>query len=221
VSQEASRIRSTPTVGNKTVLVLALVAGIGFVIGFVFPYFRLTPESFGVYWQKRGWLLLHITTGTIALLLGPFALWLGLARRRMYLHRMLGVTYMVSIALSCTAAYYLAFHTEVSWIFGMGLAGLATAWLVTTGLALISIRKRMISQHQEWMIRSYVVTLAFVNFRILVGILQVAGVGTLVERLNAASWFCWAFPLLMTEVILQGRKILKAPSPASSFETGT
>jgi hypothetical protein len=96
VSQEASRIRSTPTLGNKTVLVLALVAGTGFVIGFVFPYFRLTPESFGVYWQKRGWLLLHITTGTIALLLGPFALWLGLARRRMHLHRMLGVTYMVS-----------------------------------------------------------------------------------------------------------------------------
>ena len=48
----------------------------------------------------------------------------------------------------------------------------------------------------------------------------VAGIGTLVERLNAASWFCWAFPLLVTEVILQGRKILKAPSPVSSFETG-
>jgi len=37
---------------------------------------------------------------------------------------------------------------------------------------------------------------------------------------HAASWFCWAFPLLVTEVILQGRKILKAPSPVSSFETG-
>jgi DNA-binding GntR family transcriptional regulator len=40
------------------------------------------------------------------------------------------------------------------------------------------------------------------------------------EQLPAASWFCWAFPLLVIEVILQGRKILKAPSPASSFETG-
>jgi uncharacterized membrane protein len=203
------------------VLILALVAGGGFVIGFVLPYFRLTSEAFGIYWPKRGWLLLHITTGAVALLLGPFALWLGLSRRRMKLHRMLGVGYMASIALSCSAAYYLAFHTDISWIFGMGLASLATAWIVTTGLAFISIKKRMISQHQEWMIRSYVVTLAFVNFRILVGILQVAGVGTPVERLNVASWFCWAFPLLVTEVIMQGRKILKAPSPASNFETGT
>jgi len=57
------------------------------------------------------------------------------------------------------------------------------------------------------MIRSYVVTLAFVNFRILVGILEGAGVGTLTEQLTAVSWFCGAVPLLLAELILQGRKI--------------
>jgi hypothetical protein len=57
------------------------------------------------------------------------------------------------------------------------------------------------------MIRSYEVTFAFENFRILAGILQVAAVGTLNEQLAAASWFCWAVPLLVTEVVLQGRKI--------------
>ena len=48
---------------------------------------------------------------------------------------------------------------------------------------------------------------AFVTFRIFVGITQAAGVGTLREDLAAASWFCWAAPLLVTEAILQGRKI--------------
>jgi hypothetical protein len=57
-------------------------------------------------------------------MLGPFALWLGLARRRMQVHRILGVAYMFSVALSCAAAFYLAFHTDISWIFGMGLAGI-------------------------------------------------------------------------------------------------
>jgi hypothetical protein len=65
----------------------------------------------------------------------------------------------------------------------------------------------LIEQHREWMIRSYVTTFGFVNFRILVGVLTVANVGTLIDRLVAASWFCWAFPLLFTELILQGRKI--------------
>jgi hypothetical protein len=46
-----------------------------------------------------------------------------------------------------------------------------------------------------------------VFFRILVGVLQATGVGSLQEQLAAASWFCWAAPLLVTEAILQGRKI--------------
>jgi hypothetical protein len=85
--------------------------------------------------------------------------------------------------------------------------GLGIAWIVTTGLALVSIRRRLIAQHKEWMIRSYVMTFAFVNFRIVAGILQAGGVGTLQEQLTLASWVCWAVPLLITEAILQGRKI--------------
>lgn len=216
MSRAATLTRSTPTLWSKVALVAAVVTGGGFIVGFVFPYFRLTQDALGPYWPKRIWLLLHITAGTVALMLGPFAIWLGVARRRMNLHRNLGVAYIASVALSSVAAFYLAFHTDVSWVFGAGLASLATAWVVTTGLAFLSIRKGLISQHKEWMIRSYVVTLGFVNFRILVGILQVAGVGTLVEQLNVASWFCWAFPLLVTEAILQGRKILQAQPQQSN-----
>ena len=114
---------------------------------------------------------------------------------------------MVSIGFSSVAAFYLAAHTEVNWVFGMGLSGLAIAWITTTGLAFISIKRRLITQHKEWMIRSYVTTFGFVSFRILVGVLTVANVGTLIDRLTAASWFCWAFPLLLTELILQGKKV--------------
>ena len=57
------------------------------------------------------------------------------------------------------------------------------------------------------MIRSYVVTFAFVVFRALFLSLQAAEVGTLQEQLAACSWFCWAAPLVITEAVLQGRKI--------------
>jgi hypothetical protein len=195
------------TIKSKALLGVALVIGLGFVGGFVLPYFRLTPEALGRYLPLRAWLVVHITTGTIALLLGPFVLGMGMSRRRMSLHRRLGYLYMASIGLGSISAFYLAFRTDVSWVFGMGLAGLGVAWIVTTGLAFLAIKSRLLIQHKEWMVRSYVVTFGFVNFRILVGILQVAGVGSVVEQLTAASWSCWAFPLLMTEAILQGRKI--------------
>ncbi len=196
--------------GVIVLLSLAVLAGGIFLVVFALPYFLLNPEKLALYKAREGWVLLHISTGAVALALGPFVIWLGLNRRRMAVHRALGMGYMGSIALSSIAAYYLALHTDISVVFGMGLSGLATAWIVTTGLAFLSIRKRLIEQHKEWMTRSYVVTFGFVFFRIFVGVLQVAGVGTLTEQLNAASWFCWAAPLLVTEAVLQGKKILRS-----------
>jgi predicted membrane protein DUF2306 len=192
--------------GAAVVLGLALFLGLGFVAGFAFPYFA-GGEELARYPGRQGWLFLHLGGGMIALLVGPGQLWLGHKNRRIDLHRTLGLVYMASIAVSVTAAFYLATHTSLGWVFGAGLSGLAVAWIVTTGLAYAAVRRGLLHQHQEWMIRSYVVTFGFVFFRILVGVLQATGVGSVSEQLNAASWFCWAAPLLVTEAILQGRKI--------------
>ncbi len=59
------------------------------------------------------------------------------------------------------------------------------------------------------MIRSYVVTFGFVFFRALMGVLNAIEVGTFYERLSAASWFYWAFPLIITEAFIQGKKIFQ------------
>jgi len=132
---------------------------------------------------------------------------LGLIGGVQHVHRKLGLVYMGAIAVSVTAAFYLATHTALGWVFGAGLMGLAIAWIITTGLAFVAVRRGLLHQHREWMIRSYVVTFGFVFFRIFAGVMQATGVGNLQEQLAAASWFCWAAPLLVTEAILQGRKI--------------
>jgi hypothetical protein len=80
---------------------------------------------------------------------------------------------------------------------------------VTTTLAYVAIRRKRLNQHKEWMIRSYVVTFGFVSFRALLVTLQAARVGTEPEQLAISAWFCWAVPLLVTEAILQGRKIFQ------------
>jgi hypothetical protein len=179
-----------------------------FVAVAALPYFGLDQAKLGSYGPRGGWLLLHITTGMVALFAGPIQIWLGLSDRTAGLHRRLGVLYMSAVVVSSAAAYYLAFNTEGGWVFGAGLAGLATAWLVTTGLAFTSIRRHLYEQHKEWMVRSYVVTFAFIWFRILFAALEAAGVGTVPERLGISAWFCWAVPLLVTEAVIQGRKIL-------------
>ncbi len=99
-------------------------------------------------------------------------------------------------------------------MFGHGLTGLGIAWIATTGLGCIAISRGVIHQHREWMIRSYVVTFAFVMFRVLAILLEVADAGTKLEQLPALSWICWSVPLLITECVLQGRKILAATASA-------
>ena len=91
---------------------------------------------------------------------------------------------------------------------GAGLFGLAVAWVTTTTLAYVAIKRSLNDQHKEWMIRSYVVTFAFETFRVIRPALQAVHVGTLYEELGVAAWACWAVPLLMTELVIQRRKIL-------------
>ncbi len=209
---EVTAMNSTATVSRTlpkpwiALLVAAFVASLAFVVVAAFPYFRGDVEKLARYDGKRAWLLTHIAFGTVALLLGPFQLWLGFTRPRDVVHRRLGIVYLGAISISCVAAYYLAFQTDVSFTFGFGLAGLATAWVITCGMAMLAVKRRQFLQHQEWMIRGYVVTFGFVSFRVLMVLLTALNVGTLVDRLNVASWFCWAAPLLICEAVIQGRK---------------
>jgi len=43
---------------------------------------------------------------------------------------------------------------------------LAAAWASTTAMAYYAIRRGLVEIHKEWMVRAYVVTFAFVTFRV-------------------------------------------------------
>jgi uncharacterized membrane protein len=189
-----------------TILVAALVA-IGFFVAVAVPYLTLDGQVLARYSSRRVWLLVHVAAGAVALLTGPVQLWLGASGRTARAHRRLGAAYATSVGIGAAASFYLAAHTSLGWAFAAGITGLGLAWVATTTLAIAAVRRGLIEQHREWMIRSYVVTFAFVTFRALWTALQAAGIGTVQEQLAASSWFCWAVPLLGTEIVLQGRRI--------------
>jgi hypothetical protein len=90
-------------------------------------------------------------------------------------------------------------------------SGSVDVMAITTAMAYYSVRHRAIAQHREWMIRSYVVTLAFVFFRVGFEVLNHYDV-TEPERSMALAWGCWAVPLLLTEPLLQLRHARKRHS---------
>lgn len=199
-----------------TMIVLALVSAVVFWLVAATPYFRLQREGFGrfpeLYWHRRYGLWVHIVGGTMAMFLGPIQIWLGQTRQKLQLHRTLGKLYLLGVALDNVAAYYMCLTTPVGFVYATGLFGMTLASTITTVMAVVAIRYRNFDQHREWMIRSYVVILAFVFFRALAGSMEAAGIGGSgiagdIARATLAAWCWWAIPLLVTELFLQLPKL--------------
>jgi hypothetical protein len=127
-----------------------LVLAVGFVIKYVFFYYRhYDAASFDSYWPRRGWLLLHISGGTLALLTGPWQFWTGLRQRNLTIHRWTGRLFLAGVAVGVTGSVGLAVTTTYGWGFEVGLMGLACAWLVTTSMAYYSIRNGLVEIHRN------------------------------------------------------------------------
>jgi hypothetical protein len=119
---------------------------------------------------------------------------------------LLGRVYLGAVTVGSLAGFYLAATSANGLAYGAGLFFLSTAWALTTAMAYVAVRRRAIEQHREWMLRSYVVTFAFVFFRLLDNRLEANGVPPL-DAVGTAAWACWAVPLLMLEPMLQYRKM--------------
>ena len=127
-------------------------------------------------WIRRCWLATGrdaggcsctLPRGAVALLTGPVQLWLGISRRAMRMHRGLGLAYVASVGVQLDRRVLPRGADGPRMDVRRGITGLGIAWVVTTTMAIAAVRRGLIEQHQEWMIRSYVVTFAFVTFRVL------------------------------------------------------
>ena len=192
-----------------------VVIAVGFVLKNVFHYYlNYNAAAFDPYWQRRGGLLLHITGGMVALLTGPWQFFTGLTGKRMNVHRYTGRIFLGGVTAGVIGATYLAFTTTFGWAFGFGLLGLAAAWASTTGMAYYAIRKRLVEIHKEWMIRAYIVTFAFVTFRVFNDYGPTSHLKPAGDLAITMAWACWVVPLFITELILQLRRMTKAAARA-------
>jgi len=111
----------------------------------------------------RHLLIPHTFAGIFALLIGPVNFSSRIRQRYLQLHRVLGLTYVVSVFVGSFTGIALAAGRP-------GLPGTsmqAVAWMVCTTAAFITARNRQITQHRQWMARSYAVTFTFVSSRVL------------------------------------------------------
>jgi uncharacterized membrane protein len=198
---------------GKSVTWIAIILGAAavlagwFIVRSALPYFNVSLDHYGPYfWPRRWWLILHIASGIVALAIGLVQLWLGLTNRVAHLHRALGKLYVAAVFAGSIGGFYLALTIRGNPPYAAGLFTLCVAWVVTTSMAVLAIRRRNVAQHREWMVRSYAVTFAFVTFRFGVDVLTSQGLSA-TDSQGIMAWACWAVPLLLLEPLLQLRRM--------------
>jgi hypothetical protein len=205
-TQQLQRPKSFLRLG--IVLFLFLFAG-KFIFKDALPYFGFEQKTFGHYWDFRWVLIGHISCGIVALVIGPFQFWKAFRNKYLSIHRWMGRTYLIAILIGTICSTSLAWTSsiQVNFAWAFALQMLAFAWIVTASMAYISVMRRRIQQHKEWMIRSYVVTFAFVMFRWLSELTILRNLmPEFEERGPTIGWLSWTIPLLITEIVLSWNK---------------
>ncbi|MGG2133371.1 DUF2306 domain-containing protein [Bacillus sp. S2(2024)] len=111
-------------------------------------------------------LYVHIIFGLIALLLGPLQFSHKIRQKSINTHKLIGKIYVLSIFISSCIGLYLSYYATGGWVSVIRFYSLTVAWMYTTVVGFLMIRKGNIKKHKQWMMRSYAVTLTFVTFRI-------------------------------------------------------
>lgn len=170
-------------------------------------YLDVQPDTYAYFWSKRYWLWLHIGGALFTLLLGPLQFVGRLRAAYPKLHRWSGRIYLVGLLLAGIGATGLFATTPLGWTTGVAFAVMVLAWLTTGVVALLAILKRDIAVHRAWMVRNYIITFAFVTFRLVGRIPGVNELGTVQESFTTFVWMSWVVPLLVWEAFSQVRRL--------------
>ena len=175
-----------------------------FLITAVMPYLTWSEEAYRRFWVRAPWLVAHLVGGSIALAFGPWQFWTALRKPSRSVHRWSGRAYVAGVLLAGASGVYLGFYTKPV-AFGAALLALDAAWLTTTIMGYLAARNRRFAQHRDWMIRSYVLTIAFVSFRFWLLLALSLGLGDPALVVPVVGWASWIVPLLAVEVLLRRR----------------
>jgi uncharacterized membrane protein len=202
----ASSMRVTYSVARWLGITALAILGLRFLAVSLAQYIHFDPVHYYYFWRIRWWLAAHLGFGAIALVVGPIQFIPQIRQKAPQIHRWLGRIYLIAILFGTIAATYMGLVITETRALGQSLLFLAVAWATTARVGWVAALRRQFNLHREWMIRSYVVTFAFVLFRLLGGLGAFAWLSDDASMVMN-SWLAWAIPLLITQVVFDAKKM--------------
>jgi uncharacterized membrane protein len=193
------------------------VAAYAFAI-VITPAFR-SPFAEGLLLARPVVAPAHFIFGGMAIVIGALQVNRSVRTRFLSLHRWLGRSYVVAVAISGIAGIALALTTSAGLVAMSGFGLLGVFWLVTTAMGYRYIRRHNIAAHRSWMIRSYALTLAAVTLRLYLPMSDVLGLSMAVAY-PVISWISWVPNLLIAEWFVRPQRSSIAPSGSTAARIG-
>jgi len=146
----------------------------------------------------------HFAGGALALLLGPWQFLSGRSGRRGTAHVWSGRLYVGAVVVGAGAGLVLAPFSQGGLTARLGFGSLAILTVLSTLLALRSVRQGDLPGHRRWMIRSFALILAGVTLRVQLPSALIAGIA-FESAYPVIAWACWVPNLLIAEWMLRRR----------------
>jgi uncharacterized membrane protein len=166
----------------------------------------------------KWWLLPHGIFGAIVILLAPLQFSDRLRRRYTRLHRIVGRLYVTGAFVLAPLGAYIQYYEERLGLprsFTVLAVVNAVMLIVATALAFLFAYRRKITQHRQWVVRSYAIALVFIEGRFIMGVTGWEQLG--VEIVQAIIWSCLAMSVLLGDLAIHWTEIRVALSaPARS-----
>lgn len=151
----------------------------------------------------------HIVLGLAALGIGAYQL-TARSRRSPAMHKRLGRIYGISIFVNVLVVPYLALYATGGAPSTVAFLVLDAFWLGTTAMGVRFILMKDVARHRRWMLRSYAVTLVFVTFRIVLGVLSLMTEAPRSLTFPLAVYAAVALNLVFAEYYLKNKKGAKS-----------
>ncbi|HET6199820.1 MAG TPA: DUF2306 domain-containing protein [Candidatus Acidoferrales bacterium] len=173
----------------------------------------LQPDSFlrQRYSPIAPLMFLHGVPGVIALFLGIFQFSNRLRARFLQVHRVMGRVYVGCVAIAAPVAVIVSIKLPVPTLAAASTIQ-ALGWILTTGTALYCVRTGRISQHREWMMRSYPFAAVFVFVRAITVIPVVARAGAM--GLVGTVWASIAVACFLPSFMIAWQHLAASKRPA-------
>lgn len=146
---------------------------------------------------------IHVISGMLVILVGPFQFLPKLRNRYLTLHKSLGKIYAYGIlGFAAPTGLIMAFYAEGGRWSTLAFLIMSALWFYTTIMAIVAVKKKKIIEHKKWMYRSYALSFAAVTLRILVPVMSLSNNLSEDFIIISTAWLSWIINLVLIEIFI-------------------